>query len=157
MWYSMFYQLLNHIFESRGIVESDFYKLLSSHTITDEEIFVISRFIVDNQNLNIFFSKSIGDMEIRLRFFDIELDYDILNKNKSTLATIMVNFHDESLYVVYKDVKVEIRLDLVDYKGSDKKNTVLYMRMQVLNEILTRYYSKLLYAIYLERRRLYGR
>ena len=157
MWYSMFYKLLNHIFESRGIVESDFYKLLSSHTITDEEIFVISRFIVDNQNLNIFFSKSIGDMEIRLRFFDIELDYDVLDNNKSTLATIMVNFHDESLYVVYKDVKVEIRLDLVDYKGSDKKNTVLYMRMQVLNEILTRYYSKLLYAIYLERRRLYGR
>lgn len=157
MWYSMFYKLLNHIFESRGIVESDFYKLLSSHTITDEEIFVISRFIVDNQNLNIFFSKSIGDMEIRLRFFDIELDYDILDKNKSTLATIMVNFNDESLYVVYKDIKVEIRLDLVDYKGSDKKNTVLYMRMQVLNEILTRYYSKLLYAIYLERRRLYGR
>lgn len=148
-----FYDMIQNIFNAKGITEYDCYKLFSSHTLTDEEIFTMSRTIMNSQGMNIFFTKMIGDTEIRIRIFDdIELDYEFYSKDKKVLANIAVNFKDLSLFVSYSDTKIDIRLDLMDYTGNNKKN-VLYMRMQVLNELLTRYYSKLLYAIYLERRR----
>ena len=140
---------------AKGICEQDIYKLFSSHILTDEEIFTISHFINSNQNTNVFFSKYIGDMEIKLKIFDIEIDYIIFSKDKNTMASMSVNFVNESLIVEFSDVKLDIGLDLMDYKDCNPKN-VLYMRMHVLNEILTRYYTKLLYSIYLERRRYNG-
>ena len=136
---------------SKGICEDDIYKLLSSHILTDEEIFEISRFIDSNQNTNVFFSRYIGDIEVKLKLFDIEIDYMILSKDKKIIASMGVNFFNESLIVEFSDIKLDIGLDLMDYKNKNTKN-VLYMRMHVLNEILTRYYTKLLYSIYLERR-----
>ena len=147
----MFRNTLYKLMSSKGICEDDIYKLLSSHILTDEEIFEISRFIDSNQNTNVFFSRYIGDIEIKLKLFDIEIDYMILSKDKKIIASMGVNFFDESLIVEFSDIKLDIGLDLMDYKNKNTKN-VLYMRMHVLNEILTRYYTKLLYSIYLERR-----
>ena len=148
----MFRNLLDQILNSKGIDERDIYQLLSSHVLTDEEIFAISRVIFENQNLNIFFSRNIGGTEVRVKIFDIEIDYDLYSIDKRRLASVQVNFKDLTLFVCYDDIKVDLKLDLLDYSGNQNKN-VLYLRMQVLNEILTRYYSKILYAIYNEKRR----
>ena len=149
----MFRDVLYRIMDSKGITESDFYKLLSYHCITDEEIFVISHLINNNRNANIFFTKIIGDIEVRVRLFEIEVVYDIVKSNTGkTLTTMSVSFDKETLFVEYSDCRLEIGLDLFDYPEMDKTN-VLFMRMQLLNEILTRYYSRMLYSIYLERRR----
>ena len=148
----MFRNLLDQILNSKGIDERDIYQLLSSHVLTDEEIFAISRVIFENQNLNIFFSRNIGGTEVRVKIFDIEIDYELYSVDKRRLASVQVNFKDLTLFVCYNDIKVDLKLDLLDYSGNQNKN-VLYLRMQVLNEILTRYYSKILYAIYNEKRR----
>ena len=149
----MFRDFLFKILDSRGVTEDDIYRALSSHTITDEEIFTISRLLNGYHEMNIPYARSIGSVEIRVKLFEIEVDYIFYNSEKLPVATITVNFMDESLFVIYKDIKVEIGLDLLDFKENRNKKTVLYARMQVLNELLTRYYSKVLYDIYVERRR----
>lgn len=139
--------------DSRGIAESDFYKLLGEHCLTDEEIFAISYYLNDNKNQNIFFTKIIGDLEVRVRFFEIEVVYDIIRScDNKRLSSMSVNFYNESLFIEFSDTKLEIGMDLFDYPNK-KKESVLYARMQLLNELLTRYYSRILYSIYRERRR----
>lgn len=139
--------------DAKGITQIDLYKLFSDHCITDEEIFTVSHYLNDNKNRNIFFTKIIGILEVRVRFFEIEVVYDIIrSRDNKRIASISVNFDNESLFVEFPDIKLEIGLDLYDYPNRNKE-TVLYARMQLLNELLTRYYSRILYSIYQERRR----
>lgn len=148
-----FRDLLDTVLSARGITENDIYKLLSSHILTDEEIFTISHLLDESNHLNVLFTRDIGTLSVRPRFFDIEVDYNIFSKdNQGLICSMLVNFHKETLFVVYSDVKVEIGLDLFDYSPKNTKN-VLHARMHLLNELLTRYYSRTLYAIYLEHRR----
>lgn len=148
-----FKDLLDTVLSSRGITEKDIYKLLSSHILTDEEIFVISHLLDECNHLNVLFTRDIGTVSIRPRFFDIEVDYNIFSKtSQGLICSMLVNFDKETLYVVYNDAKVDIGLDLFDYRPKNTKN-VLHTRMHLLNELLTRYYSRTLYAIYLELRR----
>lgn len=147
---------IERIFDCRGITEADFYKLLSDNTVlTDIAIFSISRMIGSPRTAciqvpkNIMFTKYIGETEIRPRVFGPIMDYLFLNQKGEAIADIELNFNSLSLHVSFPrlQMKFPIRNDLLDF-DSDLKDKVMVLRMQVLNEILTRYYSKLLYCIY---------
>ena len=118
-----FRDLLDTVLSARGITENDIYKLLSSHILTDEEIFTISHLLDESNHLNVLFTRDIGTLSVRPRFFDIEVDYNIFSKdNQGLICSMLVNFHKETLLVVYSDVKVEIGLDLFDYSPKNTKN-----------------------------------
>ena len=147
----LFHQLMDY----SGIKEEDFQKILRSNgVLTDEMVFTISRYINDLKGINVFFTRKFGDFEIRVRFFDIAVDYVFYNKNKQIAAIVSTNLQDLSFVVEFPIIeeKYTIDKDLLDFE-EEKKNKLSILRMQVLNEALTRYYSKILYSIYLQIRR----
>lgn len=150
-----FSQTLERIMNCGGIKKEDFEILLRDKKIlTDEMIFSITRFIDSQKNTNIFFTKTIGDIEIRIRFFDIAVDYVIYNSNKQISAIVSCNLNTLTFIIEFPLLKEKYTIgnDLLDFE-KDKKNQLSTMRMQVLNELLTRYYSIILYNLY----RLRGR
>lgn len=153
---SSFIKLIDQIMECSGITENDFVILLSNgHKIlTDEIIFAISRYIDSIKGINIFFTRTIGTTEIRTRFFDIAIDYQFYNSDKKLSSAVMLNLSTLTLIVEFPliEEKYTIGNDLLDFE-QEKKNKLSILRMQVLNDLLTRYYSKILYAIYLQKRR----
>lgn len=158
-----FRDTLDNIMRCSGIKEDDFILLLRSQKIlTDEMIFAISRFIDNEKNSDIFFTKIIGNIEIRIRFFDITVDYLFYNKENKLLAAMCVNLVDPFTLIIdfpniiteFQDVKERYTIgnDLLDFE-KEKQNDLSILRMQVLNEVLTRYYAKILYSLYLQLRR----
>lgn len=150
-----FMKLIDQIMSCTGITEEDFKILLSDHRIlTDEAIFGITRYIDSIKGINIFFTRSIGDIEIRARFFDIAIDYVMYNSKKQVSAVVAVNLSTLTLLVEFPLLKEKYTIDrdLLDFEDN-KKNNMSLLRMQVLNDVLTRYYSKILYSIYIQKRR----
>lgn len=150
-----FMKLIDQIMNCSGITEEDFKIFLSDHHIlTDEAIFGITRYIDSIKGINIFFSRYIGDIEVRARFFDIAIDYVMYNSKKQVSAVVAVNLSTLTLLVEFPLLKEKYTIDrdLLDFEA-DKKNSVSLLRMQVLNDVLTRYYSKILYSIYIQKRR----
>ena len=138
-----------------GIKQDDFDKLLrDKKVLTDEMVFAITRFIDSQKNTNIFFTKMIGDTEIRIRFFDIAVDYMIYTKDKKLSTIVSCNFNTLTFIIEFTLIKEKyiIKNDLLDF-DQKQKNPLSIIRMQVLNELLTRYYSIILYNLYRQRRR----
>ena len=150
-----FSQTLERIMNCSGIKQEDFDILLRDKKIlTDEMVFAITRFIDSQKNTNIFFTKMIGTTEIRMRFFDIAVDYMIYNTQKQLCCIISCNLNTLTFIIEFPliEEKYIIGNDLLDF-DKEKKNKISVMRMQVLNELLTRYYSIILYNLYRQRRR----
>lgn len=143
----MFRDKINWAMRSRGFDVEAFDSLMREEPfISDNVIFDASRFI-NSFYLPIFLTKKIGDMEIRCRRFDIAVVYNI---RTSTPCNVIVDFNDLSLTVEYGDVRLTIDQNLSDYRG---EHTKLYdLRQTFLNEILIRYFSIILYAMYRELR-----
>lgn len=145
-----FYDQLNRIMNCKGISEEDLLMFLKDQTIlTDTMIFTISRYLDNIKGINIFFTKMIGSIEVRTRFFDIAMDYLIYNKDKKICSSVSLNFSTLTLIVEFPLIgeKYIIGNDLLDFDKS-QMNKLSILRMQVLNDLLTRYYSKILYSIY---------
>lgn len=150
-----FSQILDRIMHCKGIKQDDFSILLrDKKVLTDEIIFAITRYIDSNKNSNIFFTKTIGNSEIRVRFFDIAVDYLIYNGNKQISCIISCNLNTLSFVIEFPLIseKYTIGNDLLDI-DKEKRNRLSILRMQVLNELLTRYYSIILYNLYRQRGR----
>ena len=150
-----FSETLHQIMNCSGIKQDDFDKLLrDKKVLTDEMVFAITRFIDSQKNTNIFFTKIIGDTEIRIRFFDIAVDYMIYTKDKKLSTIVSCNFNTLTFIIEFPLIKEKyiIKNDLLDF-DQKQKNSLSVIRMQVLNELLTRYYSIILYNLYRQRRR----
>lgn len=150
-----FSDLLNRTMNCAGIKQEDFDIMLRNNKVlTDEIIFAITSFIDSQKNTNIFFTKKIGDTEIRVRFFDIAVDYVIYNSKQQISAVVSLNLNTLTLIVEYPLIKEKytIQNDLLDFER-EKRNKLSILRMQVLNELLTRYYSIILYNLYRVKRR----
>lgn len=150
-----FMKTIDQMMNCRGITEDDFRVLLSSHHIlTDEAIFAITRYIDSIKGINVFFSRTIGSLEVSARFFDIAVDYVVYDSNKKVTAATAVNLNTLTLIVEFPAIneKYVIANDLLDFE-EDKKNKLSLLRMQVLNDVLTRYYTRILYSIYVQKRR----
>lgn len=133
---------------SYGMSEQAFLSLLRDETyLSDVKIFVISRLIAKTTP-NVILSKKIGFTSVRCRRYDVAIEYIINTTNK---CAINVNLTEYTLTVKYKDMDdIIIDQNLFDYKGERSK--LLDLRQEVLNEILTRYFAKILIAIYKELR-----
>ena len=150
-----FSETLRQIMNCSGIKQDDFEILLrDKKVLTDEMVFAITRFIDSQKNTNIFFTKTIGDTEIRIRFFDIAVDYMLYNEQKQLSAIVSCNLNTLTFIVEFPLIKEKyvIKNDLLDFDQS-QRNPMSVLRMQVLNELLTRYYSIILYNLYRQRRR----
>lgn len=151
MYGDLFYDLM----KQPDLTEKDVEELvrIEDNILTDEQIFVISEYLNRCKSVKIFFTKQIGDSTVSARFFDIVICYDFKINTGETRSTIEIDFQNKTLYVYYSDgTKLEIFKNLLDY-SEDKKNLLIDLRMRVVNEMMIRYYVKLLYAIYCERRR----
>lgn len=143
----MFEEKITEYMHIIGMSEDAFLSILRDETyLSDHKIFCISRFI-NNINPNIFLTKKIGELSIKCRRFDIAIIYSINTKNK---CNVIVDFSNFDLVVEYGDMKLTIDQNLLDYRGV--KNDLINLRQEVLNEILIRYFAKVLMAIYLELR-----
>ena len=150
-----FSETLHQIMNCSGIKQEDFDILLrDKKVLTDEMVFAITRFIDSQKNTNIFFTKTIGDTEIRIRFFDIAVDYMLYNNQKQISAIVSCNLNTLTFIVEFPLIREKyiIKNDLLDFDQS-QRNKLSILRMQVLNELLTRYYSIILYNLYRQRRR----
>lgn len=154
-----FYDFLDRLMHCSGISEKDFAKALkesSDHGIlTDEEIFAVSRYINNLRSVNIFFTRKIGEVEIRPRFFDIAVDWQFVAKDKTVRATLCLNLNTYSFFIEIPNLNRKMTIDthLLDIKEKDQLDQHTRVTMLVLNDLLTLYYSRILYAIYLELRR----
>ena len=149
----MFGNILFHMMNCIGIEERDIeYLLRSKDIMTDEQIFVISDFLNKQKMVNIFFTKKIGDISISVYFFDIAVYYEFKKADGTKLATIDINFQKKTFYITYGDDRVEVYNDLLDYEKG-KKSNLMDLRMRAMNELLIRYYKKIIYTIYIEIRR----
>lgn len=150
-----FMNLIDQMMNCTGITEDDFRILLSGNRIlTDEIIFAVTRYIDSIKGINVFFARAIGNIEVTARFFDIAVDYVIYDSNKKVTAAVAVNLNTLTLIVEFPMIKEKYTIanDLLDF-DEDKKNNLSILRMQVLNDVLTRYYTKILHSIYIQKRR----
>ena len=149
----MFAKIFDRAINSRGLERRDIeYIIRSTDILTDEQIFVFSHFINRYRASNVFFTKYIGDLIISLRMFDIAICYEIKNKKGTLLCSMEIDFQSETLFVKYQNCNCEIGRDLMEYRGKNEANDI---RMKVLNEVLVRYYTHILYAIYTDIHRKY--
>ena len=147
--------LLERTMSCRGITQDDFDKLLREGTpLTDITIFTISRFLNEIKGINVFFTKKIGEMTVKVRFIDIAVDYQFYNSKNELMAAVCVNLDLLTLFVEFPELKQKLNIgdDLMKF-GKLANGKVWNLRMQVLNEALTRYYAKLLYNVYIELQR----
>ena len=143
----MFEEKLHMALSSYGMSEKAFLSLLRDEDfISDNKIFVISR-MINQFNPNIILTKKIGNTTILCRRYDIAIEYTIKTTNP---CNIIVDFHSLSLEVEYKERKLIIDSNLMDYQG--EKDRLIDLRQYTLNEIMIRYFSKILYALYNELR-----
>ena len=143
----MFESKLNRAMYSRGLTENGFDSLLRDEPfLSDNKIFTISRFI-NNSNIPIFLTKKVGDLDVICRRFEIAVTYTVKTSNP---CTVVIDFKDLTLSVEYKDCVLIIDQNLSMYQGEHDK--LKDLRQLVLNEILIRYFAKILYAIYTELR-----
>ena len=143
----MFEDKLDWAMCSRGLTIEAFESLLRDEEyLSDNKLFAISRFINRN-NPQVFLTKKVGGLEIICRRFDIAVTYTVKTTNE---CRIDVDFNDLSLKVKYVDCELIIDHNLMDYRGEHNK---LYdYRQAILNEIMIRYFAKILFAIYRELR-----
>jgi len=148
----MFDNIFKSAIYSKGLEKRDIgFLIRSSNTgyLTDEQIFVFSRFL-NSYRGNIGFTKYIGDLVINAKLFDIAVVYQIKHKTSNKLlCTVDVNFDKCSLYIYFDCMKksIEVMEDLNTYKNENKNDDV---RMKFLDEILSRYFTDLIYAIYVD-------
>ena len=150
--YAMYFsRLFDNILNSRGVEKRDIEYILREDTIlTDEKIFVLSRFINDTRT-KVLLSRQIGEIMVSLRMFDdLANIYEIRNKKGRKLCSIDVDFDKKTLYVTYPydEQRLEVFNHLMDY---NRHSTMNDHRMRVLNEIMIRYFRDVIYAMYLER------
>lgn len=144
----MFRDIFYRAIHSLGLDKRDIeYLIRSEDWLTDEQIFLFSRFINEYRASNIFFTKYIGSIHISLKLFDIAIIYEVKNAKEEVICTMEVDFFKKLLLVRYVDHTLEVYNDLLDYKDKSKLND---HRMKTLNEILIRYYRDVLYGIYKE-------
>lgn len=148
----MFLRIFDKAINSRGLELRDIEFLVrSKEVLTDEQIFIFSQFINRYRASNVFFTKYIGNLIISLRMFDIAICYEIKNKKGELLCSMDIDFYKKTLYVRYPDKSnLEIMHNLLDYRYKSDTNDV---RMKVLNEVLIRYYTHIIYAIYMDMQR----
>ena len=153
------YDFLDRLMYCTGISEKDFTKALkesSDHGIlTDEQIFTISRYINNLKGIKIFFSRKVGTVEIRPKFFDIAVDWEFVASDKTIRAAICLNLNRNTLFVELPNSNKRFTIDssLLDVYEKDKLDQTSRTILLLLNDLLTRYYSNLLYNIYRELRR----
>ena len=147
-------QFLQRVMKTQGITEHDLYKLLSDDNtkgvMTDETIYSVVKYIDSIKAINVFLSRKIGSIEIRPKWFDQSVDFQMIDQNHQVTAAVCLQLvYPYKFHIEFPILKrnVTINLDLLDY---DDKDATMDLRMRVLNEILTRYYSKTLYTIYQE-------
>lgn len=144
----MFEDKLEMALTSYGMTEQAFLSLLRDEPyLSDVKIFTISRLISKN-NPNVILSKKVGYLSINCRRYDIAIDFIIGTSNKCIVSVDLVNY---TLKVKYKDLPdIIIDKNMFDYKG--EHTTLIDLRQEALNEVLTRYFAKILIAIYKELR-----
>lgn len=144
----MFEDKLEMALTSYGMTEQAFLSLLRDEPyLSDVKIFTISRLISKN-NPNVILSKKVGYLNINCRRYDIAIDFIIGTSNKCIVSVDLVNY---TLKVKYKDLPdIIIDKNMFDYKG--EHTTLIDLRQEALNEVLTRYFAKILIAIYKELR-----
>jgi hypothetical protein len=141
----MFEDKLNWAMTTRGLDEEAFDSLLRDEPyLSDNKIFAISRFI-NKHDLPIFLSRKIGSLNIICRKFDKAITYTIKTSNP---CCIDVDFKNLTLIVTYQDEKISIYRNLSEYNGNHSK--LMDIRQAILNEILIRYFAKILNAMYKE-------
>lgn len=150
----MFAKIFDRAINSRGLERRDIeYIIRSTDVLTDEQIFVFSHFINRYRASNVFFTRYIGDLIISLRMFDIAICYEIKNKKGTLLCSIDIDFSAQTLYVKYPNCTCEVGSNLMEYREKNEANDI---RMKVLNEVLVRYYTHILYGIYTDIHRQYS-
>lgn len=156
----MRFEDLQRIMYTGGIQEKDFIKILLDNAsgrgvMTDVTLFAVIRFLATVRGINIFFSSRIGDFEVKPMWFSDEVTLTFTNtKTNSIDCTINMELAGEYRCVIsFKQIGVSVVIDqdLLDYSG--KKDTTMDLRMRILNEMVTRYYSRLLYRVYKELQR----
>lgn len=151
-------QFLERVMAAGGITEHDIEKLLRDDNpkgmLTDETIYSVVKYINSVKGINVFLTRKIGSMEIRPRWFDQSVDFQIIRKDgKVEAALCMQLVHPYRFHIEFPIINqtIVILMDLLDFEGDH--NETMELRIRVLNEIITRYYSKTLFAIYQELRR----
>jgi len=138
-----------------GIEERDIEDLIRSNksdeVLTDDELFAISDLFHRNRFMNIFFSRKIGDMTVNFKFVNNEVVYTITSGKGKMCANVYVCTEFHYIIIEYPDIKVDVINNLYGY--SSKSTMFMNLRMQFLDEILVRYFKKVIYAIYLELKR----
>lgn len=143
----MFEEKLNWVMRTKGLDADNFNSLLRDEEfLSDNKLFAISRFI-NAYKPPIFLTKKIGKLDIICRRFDIAVTYTITTKEP---CRVVVDFHTLDLEVEYSDCKLIIDQNLSDYRG--EHTIVNDLRQTFLNEILIRYFTKILYSMYKELR-----
>ena len=141
----MFEDKLEWALCTRGLTVDAFLSLLRDEPyLSDNKIFAISRFI-NNSKVPVFLTKKIGDIEIVCRRFEVAVTYTIKSTNQ---CRIDVDFNTLGLEVKYTDRTLIIDQNLMDYRG--EHNLLFDLRQEILNEMMSRYFSRVLYAMYRE-------
>ena len=143
----MFEDKLDMALNSYGMTEEVYLSLLRDEPfLSDNKIFAISR-LINKTNPNVILTKNIGKLVIVCKRFDIAIDYVIKSSNPCTVAVDFINF---GLDVKYKDLERKLVIDqnLMDYQGEHSK--LIDLRQLALNEIMIRYFSKILITIHNE-------
>ena len=144
----MYAKFFNQIINSKGLDKRDIeFTVRKEKVLTDEMIFVLSHFLNDTRT-KVFFTRIIGNITISLKMFeDIAVVYVFKNKEGKEICLVDVDFYKKSLFVKMGNDKYEIGLNLLDYPNKSKLND---LRMLYLNEMMVRYYSSVIYNMYLE-------
>ena len=124
----MFEDKLEWALCTRGLTVEAFLSLLRDEPyLSDNKIFAIS------------------SIEIVCRRFEVAVTYTIKSTNP---CRIDVDFNTLGLEVKYTDRTLIIDQNLMEYRG--EHNLLFDLRQEILNEMMTRYFSRVLYAMYRE-------
>ena len=144
----MFSDNLQLALTSYGMSEQAFISLLRDEIyLSKEKIFAVSKLILSFQP-NIILTKIIGNLSIKCRRNKSYIDYIVNTTNK---CVVSVDLTKSTLIIKYKDTDdILIENNLLDFE--EEHNDIINLRQEALNEILTRYFAKILIAIYKELR-----
>lgn len=144
---SKFEEMLERAFTNIGMSEKAFESMLRDEEyLSDNKIFVISR-LIDRVNPNRFINKKIGHIYVKCKMYGVAIEYVVESSNP---CKICVDFDKFTLLIKYSDYTLTIDENLIDYK--EERSKLLDLREEVLNEILVRYFSKVLHVLYRELR-----
>ena len=144
----MYSKLFEQAMNSRGLDRRDIEFIVRKEGIlTDEIIFVLTDFI-NKTRTNVFFTRTIGKITVSLKIFDdIAVVYVFKNEKGEQICSVDVDFFKKTLYVRFPDCMLEVKNDLLDYSPCSDYNS---LRMKFLNEMMVRYYTHVIYNMYLE-------